>query len=406
MTPRGESSSGADHPLSVAAAIAVIAVAYLFYNLQPAVISAAEKSLSLLDSQLGFLAASHTLGLALGTISAVFWVRRVDWRRWSYAGILFTIAAYLLLLSADYALLLAFLPALGFAHGVNVSIALTCLGDTANPARSFGLGLAAQFGIAGLLQYLLPSYVTPAWGLAGCLLILAAVTTLTLPILRFIPRRGTGRGTGSAQRPSEPLGIGSYRIAFFALAGMLLYTFGQTAIWAFLELMGGDRGYDHKIVGAVLGIGLALSASGALLAAALGSRYGRIIPISIAALVFLTAMGIWSSFEAVAAFALAIFLYDAAWNFSLPFQYTLVTAGDPSGRLTPLLSAVQMLGGVFGPAVAGFLIVGRDYSGVYLMSGIAVAASTLVFILTEGVLRRSPPRLEKSDQQAPPRNTS
>jgi hypothetical protein len=65
-----------------------------------------------------------------------------------------------------------------------------------------------------------------------------------------------------------------------------------------------------------------------------------------------------------------------------------------------------MLGGVFGPAVAGFLIVGRDYNGVYLMSGIAVAASTLVFVLTEGVLRRSQRRLDKSDQQAPPRNTS
>jgi len=153
--------------------------------------------------------------------------------------------------------------------------------------------------------------------------------------------------------------------------------------------MGGDRGYDNKTVGAVLGIGLALSASGALLSAAISTRYGRIIPISAAAMAFLVAMGMWWTFEGVVAFAVAIFLYYAAWNFSMPYQYSLVTAGDPSGRLTPLLTATQMLGSVFGPAAAGLLIVGVDYRGVYLMSGIAVAASTMVFIVAEGMLRRS-----------------
>jgi len=161
--------------------------------------------------------------------------------------------------------------------------------------------------------------------------------------------------------------------------------------------MGGDRGYGNKTVGSVLGIGLILSASGSLLSAALGTRYGRIIPISAAALSFLIAMGMWWTLDSVTSFALAVFLYYAAWNFSMPYQYILVTAGDPSGRLTPLLSATQMLGSVFGPAAAGLLIVGSDYRAVYLMSGIAVAASTMVFIVAEGMLRRSQQRVMQQD---------
>jgi len=233
VTPKRGSRFGVDQPLSAAAAIALLSTAYTFYNVQPAVISAAEKSLSLSNAQLGFLAASYTLGLALAAISAVFWIRRADWRRWAYAGTLFTIAAYFLLLTADYTMLLALLPALGFANGANISIALTCLGDTANPARSFGLGMAGQISVAGLLLYMIPSYVTPTWGLDGCLVVLAAVTAVGLPFLRFIPRRGSQRGGRGVQVPTGVAGIGSYRIAFFALAGMVLYTFGQSALWHF-----------------------------------------------------------------------------------------------------------------------------------------------------------------------------
>jgi len=396
VTSKRGSVSGVDQPLTVAAAIVLITTAYIFYNVQPAFISAADQSRSLSDAQLGFLFASYSLGLAIAAISAVFWIRRIDWRRWTYAATLFTIAAYFLLMAADYTVLLALLLVLGFASGVNVSIALTCLGDSTNPTRGFGLGLAGQLSLAGLLLYLIPSEVTPAWGLNGCLFVLAAVTAVALPFLRFIPRRGSERGEPGIQLPTESAGVGSYRIAAFALVGMVLYTFGQSALWAFLELMGSDKGYDNKTVGAVLGVGLTLSASGSLLSAAIGTRYGRIIPISVAALSFLIAMGMWWIFDGVAAFAIATFLYYFAWNFSLPYQYILVTEGDPSGRLTPLLSATQMLGSVFGPAAAGLLIVGNDYRGVYVVAGIAVAASTLVFVLTEGMLRRSQQRVSQS----------
>jgi hypothetical protein len=79
--------------------------------------------------------------------------------------------------------------------------------------------------------------------------------------------------------------------------------------------------------------------------------------------------------EGLTTFAAAVFIYNAAWNFYIPFVVALVAVRDTSRRLGALVPGTAMLGGIIGPPLAGNLIEFSGYrAATVVMFGIALFA--------------------------------
>jgi predicted MFS family arabinose efflux permease len=131
-----------------------------------------------------------------------------------------------------------------------------------------------------------------------------------------------------------------------------------------------------------------LGVAGALTAAILGARFGRIAPLTvgilggIVPLMFLFGpIGAWI-------YAIAVCVYNYAWNLTHPFLVASMASFDRSGRMVVYAVACQMLGLANGPWIAARVINEGDYSNV-LWLGMGLFALALVLIVPPIVNHRN-----------------
>ena len=62
---------------------------------------------------------------------------------------------------------------------------------------------------------------------------------------------------------------------------------------------------------------------------------------------------------------------------------SLISEGDTTGRLTPLIPTCQLLGSAIGPAIAGHMVIDGSYFYVYLLAFIAAIISAILCIYVE-----------------------
>ena len=161
-------------------------------------------------------------------------------------------------------------------------------------------------------------------------------------------------------------------IAFF------IFFAGISALWAFIERIGNDAGYDGSDVGLALSVSLVVAMSGSFLAAALGDRFGFFKPV-LAALV-VTVVALLALDRALYTYYFAgACLFALAYGFALPMQVTIVSCFDTKGEFVVLTAAAIALGGIVGPAVAGFLKMPDSNSAILILTGAAVALSVVIY---------------------------
>ncbi|NIB42184.1 MFS transporter [Pseudomaricurvus alkylphenolicus] len=387
-------------PSTVFSAATLLAIAYLIYNMLPLILGSAADSLGLNEKQIGYLGSIYMAGSTLSNISAVFWVRRLDWRKVVFLTTLISASIYAIAGHLEYNSLLVTFFLLGVTNASIVSCVLTCLGDTDNPDQSFGYGIGIQVTLAGIGACLLPIFVVPEWGFQGVMFALAGVAIASMLLIPRLPKNDA-KGAERLPVANVTKGTGSNGAVCWGISGMMLYFIGQSGVWAFLERIGIQGGITSGELGAIFGITLVLSAAGAFLASAIGTRFGRCWPIIGATVACVASLYLLPICKTPWSFGTAVFFYAAAWNFVLPFQMTIITEGDSRGRFTPLIPACQLLGSAIGPALAGNLIIDGSYAYVYLLAAVTAIISTVIFIATELYLTR-----RSSDLKAVPLSSS
>jgi uncharacterized membrane protein YjdF len=66
--------------------LAFLTTAGIFYiNIMPAVVSGLKEGLAFTNQQAGFVSSANLYGAAIGALTAVFLIKRINWRVWSYA---------------------------------------------------------------------------------------------------------------------------------------------------------------------------------------------------------------------------------------------------------------------------------------------------------------------------------
>ena len=175
----------------VTAALIVSAIGALFYNVLPMYLGAAQDYRGLDNKAIGFLSSAFFLGYNIVTISAFFWIRRVSWSR--VVAISTPIAVVSLYGGAavnGYVLLLSCTVIAGGAFAALYGIGTTILGDTSNPARWYGVKIAAEAFPGVILLLVLPGTAIARWGFDGAVAGVIVFVILLSPFLFWIPAHG------------------------------------------------------------------------------------------------------------------------------------------------------------------------------------------------------------------------
>ncbi|MEM1089418.1 MAG: hypothetical protein AAGI67_03460, partial [Pseudomonadota bacterium] len=225
--------------------------------------------------------------------------------------------------------------------------------------------------VIGMLLF--PRLVASA-GIDGMLGVFVLLEAIGLVLVLFLPRSGTARtaatdGSASLLKPALLL----------ALGGCLFFFFNVGVVWTYVERMAVLAGFTGSQIGNSLAVGVATGIPGALCAAWLGERFGRLGPLALAAIGTLVALWLLDSRMSMTAYVTAMVIYNFAWNFSLTFQYSAVNAVDDTGRGVAASPAFHGLGAAIGPGIAAMLVTETSLAAVNWLAGLAVVASFLLF---------------------------
>lgn len=355
-----------------------------YYSSMPIILGRAAESRGLVEAELGYLGGAFAAGVTVASFASIVLARRLPWRPLVLVSSLAAALSFLApLWFHGFASLLIFHVLAGFSCGIGYSIAIACLGHGSNPTRNYALCFVLQT-LAGIaVSYSLPRFTDVESSYDQALMLLATLAVVAALIGQKLPGsspRTATRATGVAS--AFPLAI------FSALFVIFLIYAGDGAVWAFAERIAIHGGLTAEQAGAGVGWSLFAGTIGSLTAAIMGNRWGFNLPMAIAVLASILSV-VWLQYlDSPLAFMCAIALNGWAWNFGSGFRMGLVATLDRSGRFTPLITGMQLLGTTAGTTVAGLLVVAGDFKWVYLFASGLWVAGMIIFAV---VVRTSLP---------------
>jgi len=363
----------------VVAGVIASAIGALFYNVLPIYLGTAQDYRGLDNRAIGFLSSAFFFGYNVATISAFFWIRRFSWSL--IVGITAPIAALSLAVGTvvdSYALLLVSVAVAGGAFAAIYGIGTTVLGDTSNPARWFGIKIAAEALLGAILLLVLPATTIARWGFNGTVVGVIIAMVFLAPFLFWIPASGfKGHDhddeSSSAAKPQSPYIWG-------ALLATLIFFAGASAVWAFIERIGAQSGFEAAALGVLLSITLVFALLGSLLAAALGGRFGNVKPFIAGAILSLAAVYLLNAHESFLVYATGACLQTFVIGLLLPFAITEVADLDTDGRYVVLTVPAIGIGAMAGPGLAGVLSQSGDFTA--LLTFVGATAIVSAFLIT------------------------
>ena len=363
-----------DSPKAIIGAIGVMAMVPMFFLVMPMYVGALSDDYGFSNAQIGYLISIELGSAALASLTALFWLRQVNWRAALFVFLILLAAVNVLsiLVEGAYEKLLLIRAIAGFSAGAMMAIALAALGDTQNQDRNFAFGVMGQLGLSGCLLLVLP-YFIGGWGAASVFTVFLIACVIAAPLVRWIPKMGKAP---AVTRITERRSL----LPLWGLAGSAAIFVGQAAVWAFIERMGSAAGLSPGTIGLALGGSVFAGMAGALAASWVAGRKGRRMPMALAMIgEVVCLLFLFGSYTTVVYFAVVI-IYSVCWNFWLPYQMSVIADTDVSGRFVALITLSQAVGIAVGPALVGPLITQNNFDPV-IWTGIGFAMLAMVMFL-------------------------
>jgi predicted MFS family arabinose efflux permease len=334
---------------------------------QPMVVGAMVDRLGLTERQAGLLASLELAGLTFGILGLIGVMGRVPRPALAVLAVATIVAANVLTcLVSGFAWLLPMRILSGIGAAAAFCVYLSMAAASPLPERVFAVVNAISIAYSGILTLLAPR-ILQFGGLAGMLLTLSLITTLTLLTIPL-----TRESKLSVERPRSRLQIAAIPQPVLVLLAMmlLLYT-GHGAIWAFQERIGIAAGLSEHAVGKWIGLSMLVwGVGGSLLARMLGMSIGRIWPqvLSLGASCVAVLFLVFGSTPL--AFASSCGLIALSWFYGLPYQMGLLAARDAKGRAALAGVMMSTAGMAIGPGVSALLLVGHAHWPIGVFAGI------------------------------------
>jgi predicted MFS family arabinose efflux permease len=359
---------------------AIVAMVLLYvlggsvFAVLPLLVGATVELLGFSGKQAGLIGGADMFGATLSALCVSLIVPRGQWRLLIYSGLLLLALANAFsgLAQNFHTLLLSRLVG-GLGEGVVLTIATVSIAETRNPDRVYGLAAASLVAYGSPALYLMPSLLS-AHGLRGVFWLLAALTAVAIPLVRYMPDRARLSQMSPAVAKS---GISTPSV--IGLAGVFTYFTAQGGVWAYLDRIGAAHHIEATNVGTALALSAIAGLLGGLLASWLNVRYGRLRPLFCAALGSAVALLTLNESAAFAAFMLMTALNNFCWNVSIPYQLGALAQIDSTRRTVALSGVLSNAGLAAGPAVAAAIISERSVQNVGWMGMVFTGLSLSLF---------------------------
>ncbi len=371
--------AGRDAASVIVAGVAASAIGALMYNVLPVYLGAAQDYRGLSTRQIGLIGTIFFTGFTVTTATGFFWIRRLGWRTLTISASLvgalgFSAATF----GSSYELLLVGIFVAGGAFSIAYGVGTTALGDTSNPARWYGVKIAAEATVGAALLFFLPPTVIARWGFTGLIWSLVATVLVLAPLLLMLPKRPDAPIEGATISGTER--ATNRPAVWSALAGCLFFMCGETVLWSFIERIGAEAGFEPTTVGRLLAVTLVVALSGSFAAAALGGRFGTLKPVVIAHFCFFAAVVTLFNADDFTAYAVGACLTMFSVGLGLPFSITSAAERDRDGRYVVLTVPAIGIGMLVAPGAAGWLADAGGYTPVLFLGALCLAVSLAAFL--------------------------
>ncbi len=285
-------------------------------------------------------------------------------------------------LAGDFAALAGLRLLAGAFEGGIVAAANALIATSVDPDRLAARAeLLMGLGAAALLLAL--PRVVALGAQRGAFAAMALVSLAALPLLACVPH------APAAAAPGPPGALGG-RGALSILGCGFLLAAGEGAIWAFVERIGLHAGVAAASLGALLAASTLIGLLGAGLAVALGTRFGRRLPLL--AGITTQALACWLLAHAArpGPYVAGVLGYALSFFFVQPYLIGTAAVFDPRGRVAAAYAGAVLLGAGLGPAVGGLWVGWASYPALGWQLAAASVAAMLAIHPVATVLDRRP----------------
>lgn len=373
-----------NHRSLASSQLALLAAIVLFAAITPTILMTAPAVAAQLatqwqlsPSQIGNLFSTELGAMSLATLPALWWLKRIDWRRAALlAGILFIAANLLSMLAHDYSLLLALRFCSALAGGSLMIICLSSAASTSNPDRVYGLWVMGQLVVGAIGLSILPR-LFEHYGLSACYLILAGLMTVFLPMTRYFPQ-----GSPPTEKTAERVALASKWKAALGILAILSFYISLSGVWTFIGSISTHAGLSVESSGEILAVATVTGIVGAGCASLIGNRLPRLLLLLLGYGLMAGSVLLLLGQPEMLRFALAALLFKFTWTFILPLILACLADLDRSGKLMNASNLVIGGGLAIGPTVAGRLIEASGGFQSLLIGGACITLLSLVLILS------------------------
>lgn len=347
----------------VAILISICTMMY-FINM-PLMIGLAVKDLSLVQSQIWLLGGLFLGGVALAAALSILFIRIAHWQRLIIiSGFMGGLTFLLPVFISGFTVLLICQALAGFFAGIGYAVAIACLGDAANPTRNYALALTAQTATVAIVSYFLPQLVVRGTTFNELLMVVAGLSFVSIFLGTMMPRNGKRASLKSAMTVQNPTAV------FITLFVLLLIFVGGSSVRNSIEPIASRLDFAATEGGGVMIILILASGLGSLIAALMDIRSGYTKPMVIALGIAVTilAVGVFQLWPEQVSLILAFCIVGGAWNFAAAYGMGLTAKLDSSGKYTPLIATMQIIGSVAGITIVGSLAVGGSHVLPYMLA--------------------------------------
>jgi DHA1 family inner membrane transport protein len=351
-----DAATGAS-PIRPAIALAVGTIALLMIGLQPIVLGELVERQRITLEGVGIVAMGEIVALGLGVIlgDALLPLARLR---------LIAVLAAVATASLDFATLAAGGDAgfaivrafAGLSEGVLMWVTTCVIVRSAAPDRLASIFLVVQTLAQAAVGALLAMAVIPRAGWPGGFVVLAVLSLVPALLAPRLP--ASLPPLVAVHTPSLPWSVAT--VATLAVVFLQMASIGS--LWAYLEPLGKQAGFDASSAQTVISGVLLMQVIGGGVAALVIRRLSAVLTLAAgAALLVAVALAIQlSPTPATVRFTVLCAVFGFAWLFLMPFHIRLAFRTDATGRVAMLVPAMQLLGSAFGPLVASFLVTGED----------------------------------------------
>jgi predicted MFS family arabinose efflux permease len=374
------------------ASAAAYSMATIGWWLQPSLIHEVMLRFSVGESAGGLVASAEIAMIAVCSALFAKFIGRFSFLQIALFGITVCLLGGGFSLSADtYHQLLISRSITGVGEGAMLAVASAALANFRDPDRAYGVINVASILFCSAAVFSLPitaGYFEVEFNVFQTIFVCVVILSLLVPFI-----------TGNSQqvhvqddRSTPAHGVFSWKLQRL-LVGVFVVAGGAGAMWSFYYLLGTAAGLSENEIHNAVGTAAVISVSGAFLATLVGTRFGRLLPVTLGTIVLTVAVLALSQWPHPLVFRLSAIINVVGMYFLLPYFLGYAAAQDPSGRDAAITAGVFLLTGAAGPYFGGYVI---ENFGAGSIGWIVLIANLLVYPLFLLVNRSL--QLEQSDR--------